>query len=167
MADLDVDAKGAHTENRRSAGPDRIELITRGERRRSWTIEQKREIAVESLAPGTVSAATARRHGIGTGLLYTWRKQLLNGELGEVTRLVPSFLRVDMEQEPGKVRASGPGPLLQVERWQAPPLQGGLGARGQQHPAAGLAPWGWRIAVPRPRELESERRLKQGAGSAW
>ena len=106
MADLDVDAKGTHTENRRSAGPARIELITRGERRRSWTIEQKREIAVESLAPGTVSVVIARRHGIGTGLLYTWRKQLLNGELGEVTRLVPSFLRVDMAPEPCEVRAS-------------------------------------------------------------
>ena len=106
MADLDVDAKGTHTENRMSAGPQRIELITRGERRRSWTIEQKREIAVESLAPGTVSVVIARRHGIGTGLLYTWRKQLFNGELGEVTRLVPSFLRVDMAPEPCEVRAS-------------------------------------------------------------
>jgi transposase len=110
MADVDLGAKGAHTENCMSAGSDRIELIPRGERRRSWTTDQKREIAVESLAPGTVTAAIARRHGIGTGLLYTWRKQLLSGELGEVTHLVPSFFRVDVaeaaKQKPCGVRGS-------------------------------------------------------------
>lgn len=95
---------GAHTEDRMSAGSGRIELITRGERRRAWTVDQKREITMESLAPGTVTAEVARRHGIGTGLLYTWRKQFLGGELGEVTRVVPSFLRVDVAELPARVQ---------------------------------------------------------------
>jgi transposase len=100
MADTGSEATSAHTENRMSAGAERIELITRGERRRAWTIEQKREIAAASLTPGMVMAALAREHGIGTGLLYTWRKQLLAGELGEVKSLVPSFLRGDLAQTP-------------------------------------------------------------------
>ncbi|TPG38054.1 IS3 family transposase, partial [Roseomonas nepalensis] len=52
-----------------------VEVITRGERRRSWTGAQKRDIVMESLEPGGSPIAVARRHGIGTGLLYTWRRQ--------------------------------------------------------------------------------------------
>ena len=96
MADPDLATTSAHTDNRMSAGRERIELITRGERRRAWTVEQKREIAAESLSSGAVNASIARKHGIGTSLLYNWRKQLLSGELGEVTAVVPGFLRVDV-----------------------------------------------------------------------
>jgi hypothetical protein len=41
-----------------SARPQRIEVITRGERRRCWSLEEKQAIVVES-----------------TGLLYAWRHQ--------------------------------------------------------------------------------------------
>jgi len=54
-----------------------IELITRGERRRRWTVEQKQTIAAQSLAPGASATEVARQHGIGTGQLYNWRKALL------------------------------------------------------------------------------------------
>jgi transposase len=79
-----------------SAPKERIEVITRGERRRHWTADQKRDIAIESLTPGAIVAAIARRHEIGTGLLYTWRKQLLSGELGRVPEALPRFLQVDV-----------------------------------------------------------------------
>ena len=58
------------------------ELITRGERRRRWSVEQKREIAAESLEPGVSSITVARRYGISSGLLHTWRRHLLEGSLG-------------------------------------------------------------------------------------
>ncbi|HEX3990576.1 MAG TPA: transposase [Acetobacteraceae bacterium] len=54
-----------------------LELITRGERRRRWTVEQKQMIAAESLTPGASATDVARLHGIGTGQLYNWRKALL------------------------------------------------------------------------------------------
>ena len=50
-----------------SARSQRIEVITRGERRRRWSVEQKREIATESLEPGLSPITMARRHGINTG----------------------------------------------------------------------------------------------------
>jgi transposase len=53
-----------------------IELITRGERRRRWTVEQKQTIAAQSLTPGASATEVARQHGIGTGQLYNWRKAL-------------------------------------------------------------------------------------------
>ena len=65
-----------------SARNQRIELITRGERRRRWSVEQKREIAAESLEPGVSPITVARRYGISSGLLYTWRRHLLEGSLG-------------------------------------------------------------------------------------
>jgi transposase len=89
-------AASGNTTNRTTARSERIEVITRGERRRSWTTEQKREIAMESLAPGATAAEVARRHEISTGLLYTWRKQLLNGELGGAPQALPRFLRADV-----------------------------------------------------------------------
>jgi transposase len=82
--------------SRMTARNERIEVITRGERRRSWTVEQKREIAIESLAPGAAAAEIARKHGIGTGQLYTWRRQLLRGELGEAPQALPRFVQVNV-----------------------------------------------------------------------
>ena len=51
-------------------------MITGGERRPDWSIEQKREIAAESLQPGMGPSGGGRRYGISSGLRYTWRRQL-------------------------------------------------------------------------------------------
>ena len=45
-----------------SARSQRIEVITRGERRRRWSVEQKREIAAESLEPGKSPITVAGRY---------------------------------------------------------------------------------------------------------
>jgi transposase len=94
-----------------SARGQRIEVITRGERRRRWSVEQKREIAAESLEPGISPITVARRHAISSGLLYTWRRQLLEGSLGTSAPPVARFARVDvraMPTDPG----SAPPPSL-------------------------------------------------------
>ena len=54
----------------------RVEVITGRERRRRWTEEQKRAIVAESLAPGAVVNAVARRSAICPGQIYRWRKEL-------------------------------------------------------------------------------------------
>ncbi|WP_408886851.1 transposase [Lichenicola cladoniae] len=66
-----------------------MEVIVRGERRRNWTTEQKCQIVAESLQPGLTPSDVARRHGIGTGLLYTWRRQMLTGATGTLTGVGP------------------------------------------------------------------------------
>jgi transposase len=53
-------------------------VTVRPERRRRWRPEDKYRIVQETLAPGAVVTTIARRHGISTGLLYTWRKQALS-----------------------------------------------------------------------------------------
>ena len=88
-----------HTSDRKSARPQRIEVITRGERRRRWSLEEKQAIVAESLAPNASLTAVARRHGIGTGLLYAWRHQLLGRRSGEAA----CFARVDVLSEPHRL----------------------------------------------------------------
>jgi transposase len=53
-------------------------VVVRSERRRRWTDGQKLQMVRESLLPGGSVCAVARRYGIGTGQLYTWRRQLLS-----------------------------------------------------------------------------------------
>ena len=53
-------------------------VLVQSERRRNWSDEQKLLIVQESLRPGVVVAQVARRWAIGSGQLYTWRKQLLS-----------------------------------------------------------------------------------------
>jgi transposase len=78
----------------RSARSPRIEVITRGEPRRRWTSEQKQAIAAESLAPGVSPTDVARRHGIGTGQLYLWRRALLAAPPAAVAPAAGQFARV-------------------------------------------------------------------------
>jgi transposase len=91
-----------HTSARMSAPRPRIEVITGVERRRRWSWDQKRAIVEESLSPRASAAAIARKHGIGTGQLYTWRRQLLKRQLVET----PRFARVEVAVEPP--RLTGP-----------------------------------------------------------
>jgi transposase len=55
--------------------------VVRAARRRHWSDEEKLAILKETTQPGAIVAAVARRYGIGTGQLYTWRKQLLRGAM--------------------------------------------------------------------------------------
>ena len=76
--DLVSDAESTRTSGRTSARNSRVEVLAHPERRRSWTLEQKREIVAESLGPELTPAEVARKHGISTGQIYTWRHQLLS-----------------------------------------------------------------------------------------
>ena len=55
--------------------------VIRVERRRRWSDDEKLAILKETTQPGAIMAVVARRHGIGTGQLYTWRKQLLRSAM--------------------------------------------------------------------------------------
>ena len=72
-------------------------MITRGERRRRWTIEQKQTIAAQSLAPGASPTEVARQYGISSGQLYTWRHALLAVQPEVVTRTAGRFARVEVK----------------------------------------------------------------------
>ena len=71
-------AENTRTIGRKGARMPRVEVITRGERRRVWRLEQKREIVAESLGPDLTPVKVARKHGISSGLLYGLRQKLLS-----------------------------------------------------------------------------------------
>jgi len=87
----------ALTTDRKSVRIPRVEVITRGERRRVWSVEQKREIVAESLGPDLTPTQVARKHGISSGLLYNWRRQILGEQMALARRSLPSFTQVAIE----------------------------------------------------------------------
>ena len=87
---------------RRGAGSG-VEFRVRTVRRRNWSTEDKLRIIRETLAPGAVAKVVAERHGIGTGLLFTWRREMLATAM---SGLVP----VEVVPETTRVEAAAPAP---------------------------------------------------------
>jgi transposase len=112
--EIETEAASTHTTSRMSARNEVVEVVTRGERRRTWSDEQKRLILIEAVQPGAMVTEVARRWGIGTGLIYTWRKQMRDGELD--ARLAPAaaFAEVSVTPSPGVAAAARPAPSPEV-----------------------------------------------------
>jgi transposase len=85
-----------------------VEVRVRAVRRRNWSTEDKLPIVRETLEPGAVAKTVAERHGIGTGLLFTWRREMLATAM---SGLVP----VEMVPEPPRVEAPVSAPATKVE----------------------------------------------------
>jgi transposase len=113
--------ESAHTTDRKSARNTRVEVITRGERRRSWTLEQKREIVAESLGPELSPSEVARKYAIGTGQLYTWRRELLPAPT-ERMRRPARFAQVELAptQPAGQLPAEQPAPPVTIPQSPRP-----------------------------------------------
>ena len=111
--DPDADVEDVRTIGRKGTGRG-LEILAR-ERRRTWTPEQKRAIVAESLGSEVTPTEVARKYAISSGLLYTWRQQVLGGQVNVVTP-APSFARVELTpalQAPGgsePVSPAVPGP---------------------------------------------------------
>jgi len=113
--DGEAEPTGRHTSSRKGARSEVVEVITRGDRRRAWSAEQKRLI-VEAMQPGAKAAEVIRRWGISSGLFYDWRRLVLAGELGQVPVPAPAFARAELAepknaQPPASaVMSAPPGP---------------------------------------------------------
>ena len=80
-----------------------VEVRVRAVRRRRRSAEEKLRIVRETLEPGAVAKAVAERHGIGTGLLFTWRREMLAAAMAG---LAPGTLEVAFPSG-ATVRVSG------------------------------------------------------------
>lgn len=105
-----TDTESARTIGRRSARGAPVEVLVRGEPRRVWTREQKRDIVAESLGPDLTPTEVARKYGISSGLLYTWRRQILSKSESLLTRSTPSFAQVEMAMALPQLEAPIPPP---------------------------------------------------------
>jgi transposase len=117
-----AEAETAHKIGHTTPRSRHIEVITGNDRRRTWTLEQKRAIVAESLGPGLTPTEVARKHAISSGQLYTWRQQVLGGQMTLLSRATPDFAQVEMTPAPQRPDAADDknGTLA------TPPRPGGL-----------------------------------------
>ncbi|MEO5325208.1 transposase [Mesorhizobium sp. CC13] len=82
----------------------RFEVINGAMGRRRWSADERAQILEESLAPGAVVSAVARRHGLTPQQLFTWRREARKRAEAETLSFVP----VVVAPEPAD--AKGPKP---------------------------------------------------------
>ncbi len=104
-----ADVEDVRTIGRKGTGRGRVEVLGR-ERRRNWTPEQKRAIVAESLGSELTPTEVARKYAISSGLLYSWRQQVLGGQVSVATGSAPSFARVELD--PAQQAPDGTEPVL-------------------------------------------------------
>ena len=96
-------AETGHRTGRKTARKPRrdemVEVVTRGEGRRSWSPDQKRRIVVEAMQPGVTPSEVIRPWGLTSSLFYTWRRQVMSGELGAVPMPLPAFAQVALAED--------------------------------------------------------------------
>jgi transposase len=75
----------------------RIEVVGRLSGRRRWTVEQKLAILRDAFGPDGSVRAACDRHEVGSGAVYTWRRQAMSGELtGFRSPALPTFSEVEV-----------------------------------------------------------------------
>jgi transposase len=79
-----------------------VEVRVREVRRRNWLTEERLRIVRETLEPGVIVQAVADRHGVSTGQLYTWRKQML-------ATAMAGFVPVEVVPDPAGFDPGGHG----------------------------------------------------------
>lgn len=82
----------------------RIDVITGVERRRRWSVEQKRAVVAAAFAPGAVVADVARRADVCSSLIYRWRREFAGAPAGFAEVIVSP---VDSDDDTGG--GDGPG----------------------------------------------------------
>jgi transposase len=60
---------------------DRIVVITYVQRRRRWSVEEKRNIVQETFLPGMNLSIAARKHGMNPSQLFKWRRLMEEGAI--------------------------------------------------------------------------------------
>jgi transposase len=84
----------------------RSEVLAGPERRRRWSLAEKRRIVAESLAVGAVSSVVARRHGIHPNQLCDWRRRFRRLEAETFTEFVP----ISVAATPSEASTPAPRP---------------------------------------------------------
>jgi len=78
-----------------------VEVRVQEVRRRNWSTEERLRIVRETLEPGVIVQAVADRHGVSTGQLYTWRKEML-------ATAMAGFVPVEVVPEAAQLPPPGP-----------------------------------------------------------
>ena len=86
------------------AGPGGRSQLAEGPRRR-YSPDFKLRVVKETLAPGASVSVVARRHGMNTNVVFRWRKQFREGQLGNGRLPAAEFVPIHVAEEVAPVRA--------------------------------------------------------------
>lgn len=97
----------------------RIEVVSRVSGRRRWTVEQKLAVLRDAFGPEGCVRAACERHDVGSGSIYTWRRQAMSGELAGVRKPIePAFAEVQISEQlalPAPTVAAHGGGVIGIE----------------------------------------------------
>ena len=82
-----------------------VTVFSGAQRRRRWSIDQKRAAVAAAFAPGAVVSAIARRAEVAPGQIYRWRRELGEGAVG--------FARVEVNADPPSVTTCDPALVVE------------------------------------------------------
>src|SRR5579859_6351044 len=86
----------------------RLEVVSTGARRR-WTLEEKQRIVTESYGGPRLVSVTARRNGLSTSQLFTWRRLARDGKLsGDAA---PALVPVEITPAAASISSDAPQPV--------------------------------------------------------
>src|SRR5262245_36333417 len=94
------------------------EIISRVERRRKWTPEQKVKILTEVLEPEATVSAVADRNGMSGSQIYSWKKLARRGCIPGISlnEQKPLFAAVRIETVPAEPASALAAPAAQPQR---------------------------------------------------
>jgi transposase len=94
----------AESKSRTSASTDaatdgvtHVEIVTRGERRREYTAEERAQILTEVAQPGARVLLVAQRYGISPSLVYRWRREAAGRPARQAPPRTPRFVPLLVE----------------------------------------------------------------------
>ncbi len=90
-------------------------------RRRNFSEADKKRIVEEADRPGASVSGVARRYGIGTRLLFSWKKELTPAAKTETTFLPVTI--TDAPEQSAEVPQSMPGPAPVIVERSAPGIE--------------------------------------------
>ncbi len=90
-------------------------------RRRNFSEADKKRIVEEADRPGASVSGVARRYGIGTRLLFAWKKELTPAAKVETTFLPVTI--TDASEQSAEVPQSTPGPAPVIVERSAPGIE--------------------------------------------
>jgi transposase len=75
-----------------TAAMERVEIVTRAERRRNYTPEEKARLLAETAQAGARVLEVAQRHGVSPSLLHRWRRRAEGRPARKAARQVPRLV---------------------------------------------------------------------------
>jgi transposase len=97
-----------------------VTVFSGPERRRRWSDEERLQIMSEAFAPGVRVADVCRRHDISTGLIYTWRRKLLDAGVAQEASApealpTPVFVEAVMDDDPAAAASGAEHPAMIID----------------------------------------------------